>query len=230
VKLKKLMLAAAFAAVSAASQAGVVIVTDTSVVDSIPGLTGFTTDGAMMDGLLVTATFSNGFSQTLAWADTGAASGGVSGNGWSLSEDGNTYGGIWNFLQDASQGQIVSLKLDASGPKQVTVFDTTFGFAEGTPNSASGMDFAFSTCDGCNATATYSNAIAVAPGAAVGDIFHTLLITFDQGQGPRTPFSFVQDTDNDSRLTTGFVPEPGTAPLMALALLGMGAALRRRRS
>jgi hypothetical protein len=229
-KLKKLLIAAALAASSMAAQAGVIVVTDMSTTNNIPGLTGFQTNGAMMDGLMVTATFSNGFSETLSWADTGATSGGVFGTGWSLQETGDTFGGIWDFFQDASQGQIVSIKLDASGPKQVTVFDTSFGGLTGTDNSALGMDFAFGTCDGCNATATYSNAIAVTPNPAVGDIFHTLMITFDQGQGPRTPFSFMQDTDNDSRLNTGFVPEPGTAPLMALAMLGMVAGLRRRRS
>ena len=41
---------------------------------SIPGLTGFATNGAMMDGLAVTATFTNG-SQLLFWADTGACLG-----------------------------------------------------------------------------------------------------------------------------------------------------------
>ena len=50
----------------------------------IPGLTGFATTGADMTGLNVTATFSNGFSQSLAWGTTGVGAGGVFGTGWSL--------------------------------------------------------------------------------------------------------------------------------------------------
>jgi hypothetical protein len=229
-KLKKLLALATFAAVTASSQAAVVVTKDMSVTDAIPGLTGFQTTGAQMSGLKVTATFNDGFSQTLSWAATGASSGGVFGDIWSLTQSGDTFSSVWNFVMGTDHGQLVSFLLDASGPQQVTVFDTTSGAFGETAGSAAGKDFAFSFCNSCDVTATYSNAVAVIPGSATGDTFHTLLVTFDQGTGPRTDFSFVQDTDNDSRLITGFVPEPGTFPLMGLALLGMGAVLRRRRA
>ena len=82
--------------VSANANAAVINVDNTSPVD-IPGLTGFSTTGAMMAGMSVTAYFEGGFTQTLAWGTTGAASGGVTGTQWSLSQTGDTFGGDWTF-------------------------------------------------------------------------------------------------------------------------------------
>ena len=226
-KLLKILLLS-LSATFATANAAVVVVTDTSAVTTIPGLTGFSTSGAQMDGLKVTANFT-GFSQTLSWADTSADSGGVTGDGWSLGVSGNTYSAAWQFNIMAGRGALQSLVLDASGPQQVTVFDTFFGGAEGTPDSASGKSFQFSSCSGCDATARYSNAVAIAPAAPVGDLFHTLAVNFANG-GRTGSFSFFQDTDNDARLTTGFVPEPGSLPLFGLALLAIGAVVRRRRA
>lgn len=228
-KLLKILLAACLATLASTSSAAVVLTTDTSVVNSIPGITGFTTNGAMMDGLKVSVNFIGGFSETLYWADTGPTAGGVSGNGWSLSTSGDTFSADWVFAIDANRGQLLSFMLDASGPNQVTLFDTTFGVAS-TVNSASGKNFVFSAgCGSCNANAHYSNAVAIAPGLPAGDVFHTLTVDFTGGSGPRTGFSFLQDSDNDSRIVTGFVPEPGTVPMIVLALGAMGALLRRRR-
>ena len=226
---KTLRLAAAIAATACvcAANAAVIVSKDNTTTTSIPGLTGFATTGAMMDGLRVTATFSNQFSETLAWADTGPTSGGVSGSGWSLTQSGDTFTAPWTFNFTGTDLQLVSLVLDASGAGQVTIFDTDLP-NQGTPGSAQGNDFTISAgCTGCNGTAVYSNQIAIGANAALGDIYHTLTVTFTGGTGPRSQFQFLQDTDNDIRLTQ--VPEPSALALVGLALAGVGFMRARRK-
>ena len=64
--------AAIAACLAVPAQAQVTYATDGTTA-IIPGLTGFATTGADMTGLNVTATFSNGFSQSLAWARRASA-------------------------------------------------------------------------------------------------------------------------------------------------------------
>ena len=223
----------------------VVVITEGGATSNIPGLTGFTTTGAMMDGLGVTATFGSTFSQTLNWADTGATSGGVTGTGWSLSVTGDTFTEPWNFVNTrlgATGGPdpLVSLVLD--GLNAFTVFDRTFGGAEGTPGSAAGNDFectgAPDICavQGRVVRVLYNFEVSVAAAAAVGDLWQIVSITFCTTiEGPCSPFgvagnwAFLQDTDNDSRISIP-VPEPGSLALVGLALSAAAWFSRRRRN
>jgi hypothetical protein len=208
-----------------AANAAVAYVEDTTTTSNIPGLTGFTTNGSQMSGMSVTAIFSGGLNQTLSWATTGATSGGVTGSGWGLSLGSDSFGGSWNFSFTAVTAGLGTLtQLILNGDTGLTVFDRSFGGA-GTPGSASGWDFGFISGFDGDATATYSDIVAIIPSAPVGDLFHKLTIDFGQG-GPSSDFSFVQDTDNDSRLNQ--VPEPASLALMGLGLAGL-AALRRRK-
>jgi len=197
----------------------VIVNYDNSSTYNTTALTGYATNGAMMDGMAVTANFIGGGSETLYWADTGAASGGVSGTGWGLSESGDTFGGYWSL---SSSVGISSIFIDAGVGN--TVFDIDW-VGYGTDGSASG--WTFQTDDPFDITATYSGQVSVGGAAAVGDLWRYLNLDFTQGfsGGMR----FIADTDN--LLYAGDinpVPEPTGLLLLASGLLGLGF-LRRRK-
>ncbi|MEO8310411.1 MAG: PEP-CTERM sorting domain-containing protein [Caldimonas sp.] len=209
---------------SLSAQAQVTYATDGTVANA-PGLTGFSTTGADMTGLNVTATFSNGFSQSLAWGTTGPSAGGVFGTGWSLTLNGDSFNTNWLFDFTTIQAQLTRLVLD--GSSGLTILDRTLPNT-GTPGSSQGLDFAFAAgCGGCAATATYGGLTSIGAAAAVGDLFQKVTVDFTGGTGPRVDWSFVQDTDNDSRFVPG-IPEPETYALM-LGGLGLVSWVARRR-
>ena len=222
---------AAGVALAASSSANAFVFQTGVNASSIPALTGFATTGSMMDGLAVTAYFNGAAAPTLLWADIAGGSaddGGVFGNGWSLTLDGDTFTANWNFTFGANnQLQLTRLTLD--GLNAFTIFDRT-NPNQGTPGSAQGRDFVITGgCGGCDGTVTYDYLVSVGGNPAVGDLFQTVDINFATAggnTGPRVSFTFGQDTDNDIRITQ--VAEPGSLALTGLALLGL-AAFRRRR-
>jgi PEP-CTERM motif len=235
----KVLAAAAALSMAAVAQASVVVVTkDASSASSVPGFsTTFQSSGASLEGLTVTASFSNGLVEELVWTSFDTSAGGVVGTGWGLSVSGETFSSAWDFTIDdgANLGNLTSLKLDGTTSK--TVFDTAAP-SPGTPGSEDGSDFAFGTCAECEVEAIYSNAVFLGTDAPLNDLFRVLTLQFREFDdplfgtilyGPTKTWSFRQDTDLDSTYgTDNEVPEPGSLALAGVALLGAGLARRRR--
>lgn len=207
---------------------------DWSVPDSITGLSYYATTGAMMDGMRVTATFSNSTSETLSWSDMGAAMGGVVGKGWSLTLDGDSFYDYWEFENTTGVG-LVSLLLE--GQHGLTVFDRTFrigGWAtKGTEDSGYGRDYLEVTPPGAKgmsymklSKAIYSRPVGIGAKAPVGDIFYSLEIKFGEEDNDKwvpVPVAgnwlFDQDTDNEIRHS---ISEPTSIALLSLGVFGLG--------
>lgn len=203
----------------------------------IPAIATFTTTGAMMDGLTVTAEFVGGGSQTLAWADTGVDSGGVAGTGWSLNQAGNTFSSAWTFSFTGTAALQLQ-RLILTGNTGLTVFDVDMYNDTGTcdtytptgsdqmcsDGSARGARMSFTDAQ-LAPTVTYGDIVGLNGASPVGDLFHVVTVDFGPN-GIRSDFSFIQDTDNDIRFP---VPLPGSIALLGLGLGILGVMRRRAR-
>jgi hypothetical protein len=147
-------------------------------VTSATSVSAFSTTGATMAGLQVTARFGDAFSQTLTWAVTGANAGGVSNasgiHQWSLTNAGDAFTTPFVLTNSASSTfNITDITVSGIGARnasgQGTVFDRTSvpdtsGTAnEQTPGSHSGHDLSISsgTLNTYSVLVTYSNVFRV---------------------------------------------------------------------
>lgn len=202
---------------------------DNGTTYSTTALTGYSTNGAMMDGMKVTVYFYDQTSEEAIWAGSGAGVGAASGTNWYLSETGDSYGGIWTFVNGTGSG-ISAFTIDAGAGD--TVFDRTFNDVFGTDGSARGWDFDVQSApDDLAINAMYSDLVALSGSAAVGDLFRFLTVQFtnDGGFATDSRMTYITDTDNLSLsgdLTS--VPEPGTLMLLGGGLLGLAFFGRKR--
>ena len=171
--------------------------------------------GADMAGMEVTATFSNGSSETATWivtdvpatpvpagspvGDFEVYAGGAFGNGWSLTQRGETFGdvdlannlffGQWT-LSNQTGVTMDGLVIDALVGG--IVFDNIFG-VEDTPTSDVGRPF---TPNSNTITGAYGNAYSNP------DLWGTLALSFPGGFADGSTLNFMADTDK--------IPVPGT--------------------
>lgn len=210
-----------------AMAASVNIVTNDTTQFLADELTGFATTGADMDGMGV-----DDGSGAISWADLDSDSGGVTGTGWSLRVDGDTFAPYAWTLTVEDGTELTSLFLD--GTTGNTIFDRT-NPNSGTPGSASGRDFALgSSFDSLIGTVnvTYSGNVGVGSNTPLADLYAFLNIDFtglsDGFLGAGT-YTFSQDTDNAvSSIEPSAIPLPAAAWMLLAGIGGLGVMRRRQ--
>lgn len=180
--------------------------------------------GADMAGIEVTAVFPGGLVDVITWqtlaTDAGVPdlegfSGGASGRGWELTQQGDTIsenlpsgpGGIWTL--NLIRPNIASLMINLMGD---FVFDTEFGNASAN-GSGAGRKFASSV------------PMNFSFGGLVQDELYTTLTFLNLRQGT---YQFVIDIDKVDATTA--VSAPASLALLGLTLLGLAGTVRRKKA
>jgi hypothetical protein len=193
------------------------------------------TVGNDMSGMMITAYFSNGTSNSATW---GLGAGAV-GNGWSLTLDSytkSTYtdtiatGALWNL--DVTNSNLALDKIVINGAPGNTVFDR-INYPIITPGSAFGWPIDWTRWSGSatntDFTATYSTPVKLGSlPAPLFDIYSTLTIDFDNSHyfSSSDVFKFYADTDN---IVNSPVPEPISLFLFGTGLIGLAGTRMRRK-
>ena len=207
-------------AVAGAARADVTYAYNPTPVLAVDRIDDFDTEGDGMDGMLVTARFEDGFTQTLTWETLNASIGfgGVVGDNWRLDLLGSSAGEGW-LIRNNRASRLMSFSID--GRPGDTAFDV-IDHTEETPDSRLGRPFITSRFE-MNVDVTYSFAVRLADLDPYYDLYTRMDVDFSRQGGlqPATELSFAADTDHY------ILPAPG--PVSVVALLAGTVGLRRRR-
>jgi hypothetical protein len=251
-----IMTVAAFLGAHSICHAVLIVTANPNPPQSAPYIATHKVLGDMMEGMTVTARFSDGTSETAPWLATGTPKEGqamgASGE-WHLTQKGNTFNHLWTleYHQNGGQRLLTGVTLDgmASGILDTqVVFDRSkdasgASIGIGTPVSALGKDFVTSPdpFPHFNIFATYYGEVTITgnppdPSAtAVGDIYRFLDIRFNRSDDDVAAWPHGLDGYDINSLSfyqdtdnLSRIPEPSSLVMGCLSL-GLIAYRRKRK-